>query len=255
MRRRWVGLEQRSALAGAWEWLGGGPRPDGLANHAGRADLRGLPLPTAHVGKAFSLGSMTMNYLSGMAEFRGIHWRAVDFTDSDLTHVRFTASRLEDCLFDGADCTDWRLWSSQVSQCSFRRAVLRDSALGTWHAGEGNTWTDVVFDAADLRDSRFWGGAVRRCSFVDAKLKGVEFAQVDLADARFAGEVRDVLFDGRLIPDRPPPHTLTNVDFSGALLADVDFRGCKFDGVTLPSGSQRVRHFPVVARRALALVV
>jgi uncharacterized protein YjbI with pentapeptide repeats len=179
---------------------------------------------------------------------------ALDLSQSRLSGVRFFGSTVLGCRFDGAMCRDWRLWDSEVKDSSFAGAELRDAALGTWHDGRINTWSDVNFGRADLRGVLALGCLMERCSFEDARLKGAEFQQATIRHCRFTGALQDVLFDGREIAGRPHPGTFDDVDFSKAAFKDVEFRGCRFGDVKLPVGVYAIPEFPRVARRVLELL-
>jgi hypothetical protein len=66
--------------------------------------------------------------------------------------------------------------------------------------------------------------------------------------------MKDVLFDGRELPGKPEPGAFVGVDFSAATFEDVEFRGCRFDEVRLPSGVYAAPDFPRVARNVLELL-
>ncbi|KHL01391.1 hypothetical protein [Sinomonas humi] len=70
----------------------------------------------------------------------------------------------------------------------------------------------------------------------------------------FAGQVRQVLFDGRELPGEPTAGPLHAVDFSGAVFADVEFSGYRLDNVLLPEGTRAVQHWTRGGRRALELL-
>ena len=97
---------------------------------------------------------------------------------------------------------------------------------------------------------------IERCTFRDSKLADAEFLQSTMRDCVFAGALHDVLFDCREVPGRPVAGVLVNIDFSEATFEDVEFRGCRFDGLKLPqmAGVYAIPAFPRVARRALELL-
>lgn len=254
LQRRWTGIEGERRAGESLYWIFGGPRPDWIEQHDGRWDLRGLVCPAPSQVRQLALGSITVDVLAGTTTLRGARWSSLDLSFARLPSLRFFDAKVEDCLLVGADCRDWRLWASHVSNSSFARAGLRSAALGTWHDGQTNAWDDVTFDEADLRDALFLGARLARLSFLRARLAGAQFLHVAMRQVSFGGEVRDVLFDGRDLPGKPQAERLQDVDFSSAQLIDVDFRGCRFDGVALPDGILVVPNFPEVARRALALL-
>lgn len=187
---------------------------------------------------------------------RGAAWEALDLSHARLPSLRFFGSRVQGCRFDEASCRDWRLWASEVSDSSFAGADLRDSAIGTWQDGRNNVWRAMSFDRADLRGAVALGCHLEGCTFRDSQLSGAQFQHVTMRDCAFSGAVKDVLFDCRELPGKPAADVLVDIDFSGATLEDVEFRGCRFDGLKLPQsqGIYPIPSFPRVARRVLDLL-
>lgn len=256
LQQRWRSADGRALAEAAQRFLLGSGRelPDGIGVHDGRRDLRGLALSApASVGRV-ATGGVGALAMSGLNEIRDAHWQGLDLSHSRLPGLRFFDSVIEDCLLDGAACRDWRLWGCAVTDSSLTSADLRDAALGTWHDGRTNAWRNVDFTGADLRGALALGCLMENCSFAESRLKGAEFQQADLRHCRFAGLMEDVLFDGREIPGRPEAAVFVDVDFSEAAFRDVEFRGCRFDGVTLPPGVYAVPGFPPVARRVVELL-
>lgn len=253
LQQRWKSAEGRRLAEEASRFLVGVTRdvPEGIGTHDGRRDLRGLMLSAPKVVGSVAAGNITGEAMSHIPEVRGTRWHALDLSQSRLSGLRFFGSEIADCRFDDAMCRDWRLWNSEVKDCSFAGVDLRDAALGTWHDGRTNAWRNVVFDGADLRGALALGCLIERCSLAEARLKGAEFQQATIRHCRFAGALQDVLFDGREIAGRPKPGVFVNVDFSAATFADVEFRGCHFDDVKLPTGVYSIPRFPRVARRVL----
>jgi hypothetical protein len=65
-----------------------------------------------------------------------------------------------------------------VRDGSFVKSDLRRSVPGEWYAGAGNRFERVDFSSAELDRINFWQSSLVRC--------------------RFAGPVRDVVFDRRM---------------------------------------------------------
>jgi hypothetical protein len=87
-------------------------------------------------------------------------------------------------------------------------------------------------------------------------LAKVKFEQCTLTGCRFAGELREVVFDGRDVTDRPPPPPMDKVDFSDATFRQVQFLGFDLDAVVLPADPdiRPVRRARCVARRGVEMV-
>jgi len=193
--------------------------------------------------------------MEGLLNARNMRWDSLDLSYARLSSMRLFDCAIENCLFEGTSCRDWRLWNSEVVNCKFDRADLREAAIGTWHEGHSNLWRQVSFDGADLRGALLSGCLLSECSFRETRLSGAQFLQATIRDSVFTGPLADVLFDGRDLPRSAVAGPMQNVDFSGASFADVEFRGHRFDGVRLPevSGIRVIPRYPETARRALEL--
>ncbi len=228
---------------------------DGLdvQEHEGRVDLRGLPAPPPRRLQRFEAAGFFVEQLGDLLEFRRVALQGLDLRGAQLQSLRFFDSTISDCRFDNARCSDWRLWHCDVADTSFAGADLREGALGTWHEGQRDTWRRIDFSKADLRGTSPSQGLFEDCDFSAANLTGVQFKQCALIRCRFAGELRDVLFDGRDLSRSPGPPPMRGVDFSGASLRDVEFRGFDLEDVELPvsPGVFLVRRFRCVAEQGL----
>lgn len=256
LRERWQTAEGRALADEVTRFLVGQRRdlPDGVALHEGRHDLRGLALPTPERGAPVSSSGVHAELMSGLIELRRIRWERLDLSHARLPSLRFFESVVDDCCLDGALCRDWRLWATEIKDSSFSGADLREAALGTWQDERTNTWRNVSFDRTDMRGALALGCTLDGCSFHDARLNDVQFQQVTIHRCRFAGVLKDVLFDCREIAGKPAPGVFVDVDFSDASFENVEFRGCRFEGVTLPRDVYAIAGFPKVARRVLELL-
>ncbi|MCQ9163586.1 pentapeptide repeat-containing protein [Arthrobacter sp. STN4] len=253
LRGRWSMREGLVLSKEVLAWLRGGRRPSGLTEHEGRIDLRGLAAePPALTGRV-GTGETAFGVLAGVEHIRA-NWERLDLSGAVLPSLRFSGTSITDCIFRKTSCPDMRLWDCTVRDSSFEGADLRGSALGTWHDHKANCWINVSFDAADLRDALFYGGEIRCCSFRGSKLARAQFLQATIEKTVIASDLREVMFDGRELSDKPTAGPLRDVDFSGAAFADTEFRGYRFERVQLPPGARPIPNYPVVARRALDLV-
>ena len=256
LQQRWLSVEGRLLAQEVLKCLLGLVRefPEVVGTHDGRRDLRGLILPDPRSAGSLMVGDLTVKVMSGLHEFHGVQWKALDLSGSRLSALRFFGSGISDCRFDGASCRDWRLWDTEVRDSSFVGADFRDSALGTWHDGRTNGWRNVDFERADLRGVLARGCVMEGCSFDGAPMSGVEFQQARIRHCRFAAALQKVVFDGREIAGRPEPSVFVDVDFSDAMFQEVEFWGCRFSDVKLPEGVYVIPSFPRVARRVLELL-
>jgi uncharacterized protein YjbI with pentapeptide repeats len=206
----------------------------GLDRYEDRWDLRFLPAPFPRRPQRFETQGWFVERLGGLVEFKRARLENLDLSGSQLVSLRFFDTKIVDCRFEGANCHDWRLWGCEVSDSSFARANLREAAVGTWHDGRRNTWRRVDFTEADFRVGVSWEAVYEDCDFAGARLDKVNFGQCALIRCRFAGQLREVFFDGRELSDRPAPPPMEDVDFSGATFAEVEFRGFDLGAVLLP---------------------
>ena len=259
LRERWTSPEGRLLAEQAIQHLTGQRRelPEGIETHEGRQDLRGLVAATPEVHGRVSAGNASAHVAGGVVELHGVRWEALDLSHARLPSLRFFGSQILDCRFEQASCRDWRLWSSEVSDSSFDATDLRDSAIGTWQNGRSNRWQSVSFDRADLRGALALGSHLEGCTFRDSRVADAQFQHVTMRDCTFSGAMKDVLFDCRDLLGKPAADVLVNLDFSQATFEDVEFRGCRFDGLKLPvaQGIYPIPNFPLVARRVLDLLV
>src|SRR5665213_2938438 len=246
LQQRWESTEGRAQAGEALRFLLGVRRdlPEGIGAHEGRRDLRGLALPDPKTVGRVVAGGVVAEAMTGLQEFRGVRWQGLDLSHARLPNLRFFGAAISDCRFVGTLCRDWRLWDSEVAGSSFAESDLREAALGTWQEERTNTWRDVTFDRADLRGALALGCVLEHCSFLASRLKDIQFQQATIRHCRFSGRLQDLLFDGREIAGKPNPGVFADVDFSEATFEDVEFRGCRFDGVKLPAGVYAIPTFP-----------
>lgn len=228
----------------------------GLDDREGRVDLRFLPAPIPRRLQRFEAHGWYVERLGDLVEFQQARLENLDLSGAQLRSLRFHDSQIVGSRFDGADCHDWRLWGCDVTDCSFVKADLRGAAVGTWHEARRNVWRRVDFTGADFRGGVSWEAVYEDCDFTDAKLAKVKFEQCTLTGCRFAGELREVVFDGRDLTDRPAPPPMDKVDFSDATFRQVEFLGFDLDAVVLPTDPdiRPVRRARCVARRGVEMV-
>jgi uncharacterized protein YjbI with pentapeptide repeats len=225
----------------------------GLGEHDGRVDLRGLPMPQPQRLRRYEKHGWFIEELSDRLLFKGVRLVGLDFSGSLLDSIRCWDSRIEDCRFDGARCQHLGLLRTEVADCSFAGADFRQAALGAWSDG-GNVYRRVSFAQADFRVGSCPAAAFIDCDFSHARLEKVDFQSSSFVRCRFAGDLREVMFyDHGFKTGKPDPNPMEDVDFSGAVLHDVEFRRLNLDKVTFPeSGHLVVRGYRCVLERALA---
>lgn len=228
----------------------------GLDRYEGRWDLRFLSAPFPRRLGRFEAAGSFVEQLGDLITFKRVKLEHLDLSGAQLVSMRFLDTKIVDCRFEGANCQDWRLWGCEVSDSGFAGANLRDAAVGTWQEGRRNTWRGVDFKRADFRVGVSWEAVYEDCDFAGANLDKVRFEQCTLIRCRFAGDLREVFFDGRELSDRPAPPQMQDVDFSEAILSEVEFRGFDLGNIVLPDDPDvRLQpHARCVARRGLEML-
>lgn len=238
VRQRWLTPPGRKLAAEVVDRLVAGVPLDGLGLgvHGERVDLRGLPASAPRVIRGIASNDFFVCQLGDLLEFRERQLQRLDLSEANLSSIRFHGSDVRDCVFDHAQCRDWRLWETHVAGCTFVKADLRESSLGTWRHGTRSMWSGVDFSGADLRQAFAQAAVFESCVFTASKLKGFQFNQCELVGTRFAGVLSEVLFDGRPLGDVPAPPPMIDVDFADAVLTEVEFRGwTELSGAALPA--------------------
>lgn len=226
-----------------WDRLIQGKPLDGLALAVkdGRIELGGLELPEPSVVRRFRVQGVSMAEIDPGAVIHGAKWRNLDFTGSKLSGLRLFGCELTNCRFERCQLQDLRVWATTITECSFKGANLKKSALGGVQDGKRNIYTGVDFSDADLRETVYKAAAFERCVFRGAKLAKIDFQTSTFTDCVFEGELHDVLFYRRGFEGEAfPANEMVNVDFSRAKLHDVGFRGLTLDRVKLPQDADHI---------------
>jgi uncharacterized protein YjbI with pentapeptide repeats len=256
LRKRWLTSEgQRLAGDVLARLISGRSLKDlGLGEVEGRVDLRGLPLLAPQRRSQFNWRGLRFERSSQPSEVKNATWRSLDLSNSALEGLRLFDMRIVDCKFFEASCLDWRLWRSDVTDCSFINADLRHASLGAWSEGRGNNYNNVNFSRADFRESASQAASYVDCDFSHANLRGLNFRSSSFVRCTFAGVLHKVVFDGRqLSTGKPNLNSMEDVDFSRAKLELVEFRGLDLYRVTFPAdpGLWVIDDYPCVLEKSI----
>ena len=243
LKHRWSEPDRLRLVREVRTWLTGhGPQPAGLEEHNGRTDLRGIPLFATPV----SVGDKD-------DPAAGATWNSLDLSGAQLEHLRFFAGCISNCVFDNASLFGMRLWGTEITDSSFRRADLRSSALGTgeWH-GHRDTWRRVDFSRANLREVTFTAAILDRCTF-EKTSKGLRFIDSEIHNCTFRGQLSELVIAGRG-HQYPVDPSAISADFRNADLRDFSITGYHVDKVLFPPQDDLVvvHHYPQVFREAAA---
>jgi len=205
------------------------PRSNGLV------DLRGFKVPDPSVIGEYDTAKANVKQLGNLVHIRGAHWAGIDFSESRLNSLRFYGCKIENCIFDNADCQDWRIWRTNISKCSFRSTDLRRSALGGVDAGERNSFQKIDFTKADLRQTAHQSADFVDCIFSDTNLAKVDFWGTVFLNCIFEGRLDEVIFHRYAFRgEMYPPNEMKGVDFRRARFRFVEFRGLDMTDVKWP---------------------
>ena len=246
LRSRWLTAETRSLRQAADRWLAGaGQRPEDLRSVGGRADLRGFPVS----GSPRSFGHRE-------DPGSGPVWHSLDLSHARADAVTIVGGEITDCLFEAASLVDLQVDATTLEDCSFRRADLRMSTLGSaqWQ-GRRTVWRRVDFTGAALKRGTFSGCLLERCTFEgNGRLWWI--TNCELQRCTFRGTLGSLTLDGgrSMPPTAPPP---LSADFSGAVLRDSMLIGYRLDDAILPTQDDLVviRHYRQVCGVAAAWLV
>ena len=229
----------------------------GLPTVDGRIDLRGLRAPEPIVAREITT-PVRAQVMKNLVEVRGATWRGLDFSGSQLEHLRIFDSVIEDCVFDDASCRDVRVWGTTVSNSRFCNTDLHDCALGGLdQQRRWNSYRYVDFTRADLRGSAWMSAEMTDCTFADTDLSKVEFNGTRFTRCTFAGLLRETIFYRHAFRGEDlPANEMRDVDFSGAKLRWVEFRKLDLDTVRLPEDDEHVviEEYPAALDRAIGVL-
>jgi uncharacterized protein YjbI with pentapeptide repeats len=205
-------------------------------------DLRGIPLAgsPAGFGDKDDPGS-------------GVVWESLDLRRAHLDGMHFFGARIENCLLDSANAMDFRLWGSEVVDCSLRRTHFGTRAtFGTdeW-MGRRNVWRRVAFEGATLSEASFYGCTLEACSFENNGRRMV-LEGCEVLDCSFRGEFEALLIEAGREGSPVDPRAFS-ADFSRATFHDSHIVGYVLDRTRLPEQDDLIviKNFPPVVDRAL----
>jgi uncharacterized protein YjbI with pentapeptide repeats len=213
----------------------------GLGLRNGRLDLSSLIAPEPTIDMKIHTALIDVVKLDGLMSFKNATFQSLDFTGSQLNHLRFINCTLDNCVFNNCSCQDWRLWATTVTNTCFQSANLRDALLGGVENGKRNSFQNVDFSKTDLRGSCYTASEFTNCVFKNTRLDRVDFQTSTFADCTFEGELREVLFYRRgFKAEAFPENKMTNVDFRHAKLRWVEFRGLDLESVRFPEDNDHI---------------
>ena len=256
LRARWEAPQQQELAALVLERLvfGGSFDDLGLGRVDGRVDLRGYQAPPPRRLREFQLRGLAITELAGLVKVAGVTWRSLDLSGANLEHLRVQDERIEDCRLDRAACLDLRIWRSAIADSTLIKADLRHTGLGPWSEGRGNVYSKVDFSGADFCGCATPAAVYQDCDFSQARLDKVDFKSSSLIRCRFAGVLREVVFDGRMLSTgKPDPNPMEDVDLTGTTLQLVEFRGIDVGRLHLRDapGLHVIDNYPCVLDHAI----
>jgi|SRR5579864_127652 len=226
----------------------------GLGEYDGRLDLRGIPAPEVRKEELPPFRTWSLQKLSCQLIFRNVHFDGIDFSQSQLKHLGFFNSTINECRFEDADCEHWGLFGTDLKNSTFVHANLRDAVLGPWYEGRGNKYQHINFSKANMLGLVSTTATYIDCDFSDAKLEKIDFQSSSFIRCRFVGELREVIFwDHGFKKGKPDPNPMEDVDFSQAKLRWVEFRRLNLDRVRFPEDDDHliIKNYRCVLRRVL----
>ncbi|MDD1063322.1 pentapeptide repeat-containing protein [Streptomyces cocklensis] len=212
-------------------------------NIAGRLDLRNI-----------RLGGEENDQGAGIDVLPGAIVSDVDFSGAEAPGVRLVGTRVVNCVFEKANLDGLEARATNFVGCSFAGASLRGAQLSIPLNDRYSLYEDVDFSRAMLYGASCVDASFKRCVFSGVKMGAMSFRGSDFLDCSFSGALRRVVFSDDSLTGRVlPGPVMQNVDFSDAVLRDVEFRGIDLNGVSLPEGDPHivVKHYRCVLGRIL----
>ncbi|WP_171171684.1 pentapeptide repeat-containing protein [Streptomyces sp. I05A-00742] len=159
----------------------------------------------------------------------------MDFSEAEAPGIRLVGARVVNCVFDKANFDDLEARATEFVGCSFAGASLRGAQLSLPLGVHYSVYEDVDFSRVTLFGASCVDASFKRCAFSRVKMGAMDFRGADFVDCSFSGALRKVVFSGDSLTGRElQGHVTQKVDFSDAMLRDVEFRGIDLDGVSLP---------------------
>lgn len=156
-----------------------------------------------------------------------------DFTRVDLNEPIFTDVHFINCIFDRTGFFDVRLYNCDFTNCNFEQVDLTTATIGA----HGGRYTNCIFTKCNLRKGYFYRPEFVNCLFDRCKLDRIDFRASSFENCKFIGKMNDVTFYRNYDSDLTvgaQPNPMRNIDFSEAILHDVDFRNCQLETCLLP---------------------
>ncbi|MFE1198212.1 pentapeptide repeat-containing protein [Streptomyces olivaceoviridis] len=210
---------------------------------AGRLDLRSIRLGGEESGQAAGIDVLPGAILSD-----------VDFSGAEAPGLRLVRARAVNCVFEKANLDGLEARATDFVGCSFAGASLRGAQLSLPLDDRYSSYEDVDFSRVTLSGASCVDASFKRCVFSRLKMGAMSFRGANFVDCSFSGVLRKVVFSGDSLTGRElPGRVMQNVDFSNAVLRDVEFRGIDLDGVSLPEGDPHilVKHYQCVLGKIL----
>lgn len=121
----------------------------GLGRVNGRWDLRGMRFSAVKRSPGPSAGDYSTTRMEGVDTLRGVRLEGLDLSGSAWEHLRMFSVTVRDCVLEGAQVPDLRMWDSYWLDCSLRGTDLRSSSMGgstpLWRRSGTMSWTGVDF--------------------------------------------------------------------------------------------------------------
>ena len=188
-------------------------------------------------------------------EAEGPTWPEETKITADLRDVRFEPEtlniELEGVTTERVDFSGLRFHSFLTERCKFFDCDFSKVQVEWLPFGDGGSlFRGCSFEGASIGD--FGDVRLERCDFTDANLEGWFTWEADLIECRFAGRLREVVFNGRNVEGSRQNEFVGN-DFREADLDGVAFRlGIDLDAQLLPEGPEylRIRDLPSSVEQA-----
>ena len=165
--------------------------------------------------------SGSMPYTVSPAPGPGLRWDNCELADSDMRNAVLSSADLRLANLSGADLTGVTSFESDLTFADLSGANLTGARMRATVLNGANltgvTWLDSQLATSTLYNADLSGTDLQNANFVDngsSDLSQANLSYTDLRGVRFA--------TGRLIDDRTKNAYLEGVDFTGAMMANLN---------------------------------
>lgn len=210
----------------------------------GKIDLRGISFPKKHT--EYNHKGKYIKQVVESLQFRNAVFENIDFSYSDLQHIKLYNCRFLNCIFNHVNAEQWVCINCDFENIVFKNTRLSYSLLNIRSGKFSGTFQNVQFINSQLNETRFSFPIFNNCLFDNCNLYAADFDGSRFINTKFIGTVNNPLFRKHSCKEFKPNlffnridkssfvNEMKEVDFTAAILKyvtfsdDLDITLCKF---------------------------